>query len=223
MTMKRLALTMAAAALILVGCASAPLASQPPNVQATVDAQVQATVQAMAPTAAPTMKPATPTVPIAPPTAAPTATPTAAKWNTSNMNALLNGNLSVAAKLITANGVPQDGAKTASPPDVAKAPWKYFGDIYKFTGVVALVQEYPPDGPESKILIGGGPLAEIVMMDPKDSTSTPIDFMFLSGTRDIQKGDTVTAYGYVTGVAEVPNRLGGTTQQLIVMGKEPLK
>lgn len=216
--MKRLALTMAAA-LILVGCASPPLASQPPNVQATVDAQVQATVQAMAPTAAPTMKPATPTVPIAPPTA----TPTAAKWNTSNMNALLNGNLSVAAKLITANGVPQDGAKTASPPDIAKAPWKYFGDIYKFTGVVVLVQEYPPDGPESKMLIGGGPLAEIVMMDPKDSAFTQIDFMFLGGTQDIQKGDTVTAYGYVTGVAEVPNRLGGTIQVLAVMGKEPLK
>ena len=215
-------------AVMLSGCApsalptggtSAPSTSQVPNVQATVDARVQATVQAMAAKATPTVEAASPTLPAPPPTT----TLAPIKWNTSDMNVYTNGNIRVAARLISASGIPQDRAKNASPSEIAKAPWKYFGDVHVFKGTVGLVQEYPPDGPESKILIGGGPLGEIVMIDAQGSTFTPIDCMLIEGTGDAQVGDRVTIYGYVVGLAEVPNRLGGISQQLVVVGKAPVR
>lgn len=172
------------------------------NAAPTIVAQQMATLGAKVPTAA-----------TVPPTAA------SARWNTTQMNISQNNNVKVAFGLI-ASSHSSAAPKLVAPGDAAKAPWKYFGDIYEFVGTAGLTQDYPPGGSESRALADGQAIGEIVLIDPRETGYTPVDYLMSGDTGAIRVGDTVRVRGYVVGLVDAPNRLGGKTTELVVVGND---
>ncbi len=141
-------------------------------------------------------------------------------WNTSDVNIATNGNITVALKVLK-DVTPEElraNAVAADPELVMKAPWQYYGQFLKFSGTVAIVQEYPPNSDEANAMNGGEQCGEIVF--PAEGAPTVIiDYALLDGTGDLKVGDYVTVYGLVVGHVDVGNMLGGTTTELSVVGK----
>lgn len=139
------------------------------------------------------------------------------EWNTEDMNVETNGNIEIAVELLkslSAESIKKQ-AITADPAIVMKSPWKYYGKIVKFTAEVGLAQDYPPGSDESQVL-GGTEVGELVIANDLNAI---IDYLHIGSTGDIKVGDRVTVYGYPVGLGEVENKLGGTTTQLVVVGK----
>jgi hypothetical protein len=148
---------------------------------------------------------------------------TSARWNTSNVNALENGNLMVAANLIRSNGLSATQAQTINVAAAAKAPFRYYGTPYQFSGIVGFIQEYPPNSDTSLTLGTRDATGEVVLFDSAGTTTTPVDVLLLSDTGIVKQGDMVRTWGYIVGQADVPNQLGGLTTQLIVVGNQVQK
>jgi hypothetical protein len=122
----------------------------------------------------------------------------------------------VAANLISSQGIPESTAADAA--EVAKAPFKYIGQAYQFDGVIGLVQEYPENSSFGRSVGYSGVISEVVATDSPLATSTPLDFLILGDVGSLREGDPVTVTGYVTGLVNVTNRLGGKTTQLVIVG-----
>jgi hypothetical protein len=135
------------------------------------------------------------------------------------MDVTTNGNLLIAVGLVQTNGAPRTGAKRVDIGAAAKAPFRYFGEVYQFSGSVAIIQEYAPGSPTARG-VGGGEVSEVVLFDNTLSSMVPIDYLMLGNTGNVKEGDTVTVWGYIVGLIDAKNRLGGTTSELTVVGKE---
>jgi hypothetical protein len=202
-------LIVAGVALLASGCAS--LAAAPAsNNQASIAAQVEATV------AARSVAPAPPPIRMPPTVVPPEPRP---QWNTTDMDVATNGNLAVATSLIRSNGVARAGAKTVDIGTAAKAPFRYFGDVYQFSGTIGLIQEYAPGSAASQAF-GGGVVSEVVLVDSTGRSSVPIDYVMLASTGNVKEGDQVIIWGHIVGMIDATNRLGGKTTELAVIGKE---
>lgn len=141
-------------------------------------------------------------------------TPKQSTWNTNDVDAESNGNITVAVELLNNGSDIKIMAEDASPAAVMKTPWKYYGKIVKLTGEVGIAQDYPPGSDISKNF-GGGEVGELVLIN---DDSTIIDYLSVGSTGDINVGDYVTIYGYPVGLVEVDNNLGGKTTQLFIVG-----
>jgi hypothetical protein len=97
---------------------------------------------------------------------------------------------------------------------VSKAPWKYFGTPIAVTGVIGVVEDYPPNSDFSKIL-NTRESAEIVIATENDVI---VDMFLKTSSGNLVEGDQVTLYGYVVGKMEVPNQAGGFFTHLIFVG-----
>lgn len=141
---------------------------------------------------------------------------TQSTWNTKELDALKNGNIPIAVNLLNdaSNADIKGKAENLDPATVFKTPWDHYGKILKFQGETSFVQDYPPDSDTSKALGGAG--SEIVFTT---EDGTIVDFLKIGSTGSIKEGDTVVVYGYPVGRMEVPNRVGGTFTQLIIVGK----
>ncbi len=137
------------------------------------------------------------------------------EWNTKDVNVESNGNLPIAVTLLNNDSDIKSKAESVDPAAVMKAPWKYYGKIIKFTGVVGIAQEYPP-GSDISDAVGGSEVGELVITT---EDMTFIDYLHIGSTGEANVGDSVTIYGYPIGIVEVENKLGGTTQELCVIGK----
>ena len=137
-------------------------------------------------------------------------------WNTSENDAMQNGNLAVAYNYITRSPNLRSQAADYSPASVAKTPYLYYGHVVTFSGVVEVVQDYPPSSTFGQAF-GGRNASDIVMMCA-DGTIAEMFCMKASG--NITAGHGVTFYGYPIGVTEVPNRVGGTFTHLILVGND---
>jgi hypothetical protein len=140
------------------------------------------------------------------------------QWNNTDIDAVKNGNIRIAAKLILATGRfkrPRldTGASAAS---VAKAPWDYYGKIAKLTGQVAVVQDFPP-GSDLAQGLGSKDVSDIVL-EAEDGTI--VEMFCMKSSETISVGSKVTLYGFPCGVTEVPNRLGGNDTHLILVGNK---
>lgn len=135
-------------------------------------------------------------------------------WNTKELDAAQNGNILVAAREVASRPDTKNAAITAEPAAVAKTPWNYYGKIVKLTGVVAVVQDYPPDSDYSKLL-NTQETAEIVI-SCRDETI--VDMLCMTSSGSVKVGDTVNLYGYPVGILEVPNKLGGMFTHLMLVG-----
>lgn len=138
--------------------------------------------------------------------------PLTPSWNTSDIDALTNGNLPIAIELVRNNPNISSKSVEANAGKVIKRPWDYYGKVLHFTGMVALVQDYPPNSDLG--LVFQGECSEIVM----ESNGGIVDTFVIGSASHLSEGQMIDIYAYPTGVTEVPNRLGGTFTQLICVG-----
>jgi len=141
-------------------------------------------------------------------------TNTSMEWDKSDINIQNNGNVPVAINHLKQAGDLKSIAKDAVPGDVFKKPWDFYGQVVKLTGEVGLVQDYPPDSEITKMM-GGKESSEIVLVT---EDLTFVDFLISGNSGNVQVGDTVTVYGYPCGQAAVTNKMGGQTNQLVLVG-----
>ena len=142
--------------------------------------------------------------------------PAPTTWNKDDLNPQTNGNIAVAANLLRKNSDLNSMAIDVAPEDVMKRPWDYYGQVIRFSGTAAVLQDYPAGSDLGKIL--GGECCEVVL-SASDASVVVIDGMLLGSTKGIREGDYVTFVGYPCGIMEVPNKLGGKFSHLVVIGK----
>lgn len=138
------------------------------------------------------------------------------QWNTSDLDAVTNGNLMEAVRWLKTkepSWVRSTADASVEPSLAMKAPWKYYGTPLALTGTVVIAQAYPPGSDVGQVV--GGDVSEIVMMA---DDGTVVDFMMIGDSGDINVGNVATVFGVVVGQVEVPNKLGGQTTQLMVVG-----
>jgi hypothetical protein len=135
------------------------------------------------------------------------------KWNTKDMYIESNSNIPLAIKLLKVNGDITKTAEAPAPISVQKAPWDYYGKPLKVTGKVAVVQDFPPGS--EQVTAMGGKACEIVLIA---NDGAIIDSMLSVSSGDVKIGDSVTIFGYAVGLVEAPNKLGGKTTEVAVIG-----
>lgn len=144
--------------------------------------------------------------------------PTDVQWNTRDLDIATNGNILVAGKILAG----MDDEKFQSRitqvfvGSVNKSPWKYYGQVIAFPGEVAVIQEYPPQSDISNWIANGGECAEIVLVT---NEGVIVDALVIGSTGNINVGDYITVNGFPVGKVDAPNQLGGTTNELVVVGK----
>lgn len=136
------------------------------------------------------------------------------QWNTSDLNPETNGNIQTATRLLNANPNLQSIAVDADAADVMRRPWDYYGQVIRFTGYAALLQDQPPGSDLSRAL--GGEACEIVMT--AEDSATIVDGILRGNTKGLYEGDYTEFYGYPCGIMEVPNKIGGKFSHLLVIG-----
>lgn len=135
-------------------------------------------------------------------------------WNTKDLNVETNGNISVAIDFIKKLADPKQTVESVTPAEAFKTPWKYYGKIVKVTGLVAIIQEYPPGSDLYKA--AGGECGEIVLVT---DDGTYIDYLHIGSTGKTKVGDAIVLYGTPVGQVEADNKLGGKTTELVIVGK----
>jgi hypothetical protein len=140
------------------------------------------------------------------------------RWNINNNDAATNGNIQTAVNVLC-EFPPEDSpdiSTPAAPQDVLKAPFNYYGKMLKIRGRVVMLQEYAPGSNASKVYGDGEhQVAEMAISCPD---GTYIDYMNMHDQGGITTGDTVTIYGVPVGYVNAPNRVGGTTMELGIIG-----
>ena len=67
------------------------------------------------------------------------------KWNVKDEDALENGNIKKAIKLLVGKSKISNEAIEISSLDAYKRPWNYYGKIVAISGMVAFAEDYPPE------------------------------------------------------------------------------
>lgn len=135
-------------------------------------------------------------------------------WNKTDINAMSNGNISVAVEALSLAQSSVGNSVSEQPQKVIKAPWNYYGKFIKFTGLVAVVQDFPPGSDISNAL--NTETSTDVVIETDDGTI--VEFFGAVSSGDLQVGDQVTFYGYPVGTAEVDNKMGGSFTHLLIVG-----
>lgn len=135
-------------------------------------------------------------------------------WNTTETDAMKNGNLDVAISLLKTAGDIKQNAQTCDAASVMKTPWNYYGKIIKITGSVAVVQDYPAGSDYSKRL--GSKDASDIVISTQDSTT--VELLSTAPSGSIKVDDTITIYGYAVGISDVENKVGGKDPHLFLVG-----
>jgi len=136
-------------------------------------------------------------------------------WNITDPDIRTNGNIPLAVSVLRAGTFEKESAEKPEAFLVIKTPWNYYGKLLTFTGIVGVVDDYPPGSDVSRILQCEDS-SEIVIT--ADDGETIVDMFLRSSSGRIRIGDTVTLYGLVVGRMEVENRIGGTFTHLMMVG-----
>ena len=135
-------------------------------------------------------------------------------WNRQENDAMKNGNVAFAVQKILAYPNLRNQATPLDQQMVAKTPYNYYGQVGEFSGVVAVVQDYPTGSDNA---IAGRESSDIVMVC---SDGTIVELFCMKASGNMRVGDAVNLYGYPAGVTDVPNRLGGNDVHLIIVGND---
>jgi hypothetical protein len=199
----------AVASIFYFASAARPTASPPPQSQ-TAQVEVPQPVRQPAPVQQPETQP-----PEAPePMEQPVPTRLNYDWNTTEIDAIKNGNIGVAVNWLNRSPAIRSAAIAPQPQYIAKAPFNYFGKVVKVAGTVGVVQDFPA-GSDSAL---DGQATSDIVIECEDGTIAESFCMKPSG--NITTGCTVILYGYPVGVTEVPNRNGGNDTHLILVGND---
>lgn len=134
-------------------------------------------------------------------------------WNTKEADSTKNGNVRIAVKELKKNKDLKSISIDGNPAEIIKRPWDFYGKAIKFTGSIAVIEEFPPDSDESKAM--GGKAYDIVIVS---ADQTIVEGFMEGSSGNLKKGDQVTIYGYPTGTMEVANRVGGKFTHLEIVG-----
>ncbi len=137
-----------------------------------------------------------------------------AEWNTKDVDAMENGNIWVAVEQLKTKNNIRSEAINADASMVIKTPWKYYGNIIAFTGIIAAIEEYSPESDMAKNLESDSASDIVIETD----NGIIVEMMSSVSTGNLTEGDRVTLYGYPVGRADVENTLGGSFTHLIIVG-----
>lgn len=128
------------------------------------------------------------------------------KWNLSEPDASLNGNVELGIEMVKQLDNLNKG-EPVSANEVIKAPWDYYGKALTFTGTVEAVTDFPPTSDDIRT-------GDVVI---KTTDGTIVEFFSTVSSGAIQVGDELTLTGFPTGRMEVDNELGGSYTHLIMV------
>lgn len=140
------------------------------------------------------------------------------EWNTSDVNIQTNGNLPIAAEAIKSLS-PANGIHHNDPAAVLKTPWKYYGQLLCYSGMVELADDYPAGSNISNAL-QSTEAGEVVLVH---NDGTIIDVFVVGGTGNLRIGQPASLCGLPIGRLEVQNRMGGTFTHLMFVGFSAMK
>jgi len=138
------------------------------------------------------------------------------EWNTTEIDAVKNGNIAVAINWINRKPALRGSAIFPQAEYIAKTPYRFYGKVVRLTGTVAVVQDFPAGSGFSQAL-GGHDAADIVMSSQDD---TIVELFCMNSSGSMKVGDAVNLYGYPVGVLDVENRLGGKDVHLVIVGND---
>lgn len=145
--------------------------------------------------------------------------PSNVDWNTESLFTNENGNIEKAANVLnkmSQEDFEEESVVEVTISEVMKAPWKYYGNFVQLSGTVAVVQMYAPNSQEAKIIADNGDCGEVVIYDD-DGICT--NYFFIGDVSEIYEGDVITIVGLPVGQVEVETAMGGTVNNLVVVGK----
>lgn len=103
--------------------------------------------------------------------------------------------------------------------DLFKHTWKYIGKLVYLTIKVEQSEELSPSNVASKLLNPGGPSTVILSSVDIGGVGDAIQYHYGGPFKGFEYGDKVDICGYVVGKAEITNRLGGQSYNIIIAGK----
>jgi hypothetical protein len=139
-------------------------------------------------------------------------------WNTTELDASKNGNIAIAASVLTKYTKKKlvNTAISPSPSQAVKSPWKYYGKVVHVSGTADFMQDYAPGSDVSNNIADGKDAAELHLVT---DDATFVAIFIIGTTGNIQRGETVNIYGFPVGTIENKNTLGGTVTELVLVGK----
>lgn len=139
------------------------------------------------------------------------------EFNSSDKSILSNGNMAVAAQRLR-NMTPAEVWKSAtpvSPSKITKSPYSSMGRLFRVTGSVYKVEEFPPTSSLS------GQWTEVLMLVGNANSPlgvTTVDFIFNGDPEQLNSGTYITCAGCFVGTYETQNAYGGTIEALAIVG-----
>ena len=137
-------------------------------------------------------------------------------WNTTEIDAEKNGNITVAVNWLLRNPAIRNSVIAPQSQYVIKTPWNYFGKVVKLVGAVAVVQDFP-SGSDFGQSLGGVDASDIVMVA---ADGTIVEMFCMKPSGGLIVGSEVIFYGYPVGNIDVENRVGGKDPHLILVGND---
>jgi hypothetical protein len=139
------------------------------------------------------------------------------EFNSTDKNVVSNGNLPVAADKL--KGFSPEAlwgqAKQMPVSDITKKIYKSIGKLWKVKGEVYKVEELPPSfglsGIWTEILLGAENPNTLVGL-------TTIDFIYKGDSSNANSGDVIVCAGYLIGTYETQNTMGGTVEEVVLVG-----
>jgi DNA-directed RNA polymerase subunit RPC12/RpoP len=140
-------------------------------------------------------------------------------WNTTDINALQNGNIGLAIDYVKTYNYMKNSAGmiTPQPELVERNPAAYYGKVLKLTGTVGYVQDYPAGDGNS---IGGKDTKDIVIVCADGTIAEILCMKYYFTPDNLVVGDVANIYGFPAGVTEVPNQNGGHDTPLVLIGDD---
>jgi hypothetical protein len=148
----------------------------------------------------------------------------AAAWQTADLDAVTNGNLSRAAELIALFGVPPVPSTVGDAPagaGRAAAPWAAIGAVQEYTGTIERLLTYAPGG-DAPWATSRRPLGEVLLAGAPEAGRLPVVCVTLTSTAGLREGEPARARGYLVGVAATESRADGrtgSTTGLVLVGE----
>lgn len=143
----------------------------------------------------------------------------AVKWNTKDEDALKNGNIQLASKLLLGldNKELEKAKMKVSSALVLKTPWKYYGKYIDFSGTIGMIKDYQPGSDISKNIAQGKECFEVHIITDDDMVL--VGFFGIGSSGKLKEGDSFELRGFPVGLIQNTNVLGGKISELVVIGK----
>ncbi|MHB1417051.1 MAG: hypothetical protein ACYC1C_17525 [Chloroflexota bacterium] len=138
-------------------------------------------------------------------------------WDERDASALTNGNLAIAGGLLS--GQTEDDlrkqARAYTMAEIAKAPWKYYGQVVKVSGTVSSATDQPR-GCQLARLAGVDQIGDVVILG---EGSALVRYLNVGSIGEANPGAKVAVYGYPVGLSGVEDQYGTKMTVTTLIGR----